>query len=157
VGTCWHEAGHAVAHIVQGLTIGEVNVIETDTTTGCCIHASPMMYDVSNSRERRAIARKCIVTLFAGMEAERLVDPDAPDHHADADQKEAFAVSVQYHVFPRVCRRVGDYAHLAYLDKLRIEARRLVKKHREQIELLAIELKARRRLSHEEAEQVIGL
>ena len=127
--TAYHEAGHVVAHIVQGLPVKSVTIVEGKDFYGAGAHPSPMMHSWSNGRELRQIARSCIVSLFAGMEAERVFDPGVPDYGSSQDEADAFEVSRDYHVFPRRMSCVGDDFHIDYLEQLRKESRRLIKRH----------------------------
>jgi hypothetical protein len=155
--TCWHEAGHAVAALVQGLTFNEVNVAREGDQNGYCIQPSLLMYDVSSKRERRARARGCIIVSYAGIEAERLLDPDAPQWHGDADFQNAFETSRDYEVLPRGASFVGDEIHIAYLDRLRRQARRLVTQHQATIQRLAEALSVNRRMDAVTAAKAAGI
>jgi hypothetical protein len=98
-----------------------------------------------------------ILSAYAGNPAERLIDPTAPDFHGAADDDGAFSLSCDYHVFPR--RRsvgfVGDDIHMAYLGRLKREARRLVSMLRTPIEKLAEALLERTTLTGKEADEMV--
>jgi hypothetical protein len=66
--------------------------------------------------------------------------------HGLQDEEDAFELSRQWGVLPPSCRCVGDNAHLAYLDRLRATARRLVNQYRVAVEKLAEELLRTRNL-----------
>jgi ATP-dependent Zn protease len=131
--TAFHEAGHAVAAVVQGLHVVSVSVVETRNYVGVCLEPTALGYQFENWNERRQIARACIIGSYAGLAAERLVDPDAPDLHGQNDEVDAMQTSTDYVVLPPSCRSIGDEAHLAYLSRLREKARWLVRKHRDTI------------------------
>jgi ATP-dependent Zn protease len=153
--TAYHEAGHAVITIAQGLTIDTVSIIPGGYFNGRCIQPTVYGYDRSNKREDRSIARALIISTYAGMHAQRLVDPDAPSFHGDKDESDAFDLSREHGVFPRYMDFVGDECHRAYLDKLRLEARRLVNRYCKSIEKLAELLLQRKTLERPEVEQLI--
>ena len=153
--TAYHEAGHAVIAVAQGLAINKVSVIPGQDYYGVCVHPSVYGYSFSTKRERRSIARGIIVSIYAGMHGQRLVDPDPQAVHGGDDDNHAFELSREFEVFPRRCNLVGDDRHYAYLDRLSGEARRLVKKHRSVIEKLAELLLVRKELGGTEAEEFI--
>jgi len=111
LATRWHEAGHTVA----------AKVLKVDQVT-----CKPQ--GIAGKREQRAAARRCIIATYAGMEAEKLFQPDAIDWHGDDEN--AFELSRQWAVIPRGSSVVGDDAHRKYLEKLRRESRRLVYQYR---------------------------
>ncbi len=156
MATCWHEAGHAVADLVQGLAVNSVTCVPHDDANGCCTSPPPLGYIAHTKRERRAIARMAIIGSYAGMEAEWLIDPDAPESNGGADNQNAFWLSREYGVYPSGTSYMGDDIHQAYLARLRIEARRLVRRHRDKIQRLAELLAVRKTLSGAEAAECIG-
>ena len=137
--TAYHEAGHAVAEVVQGLSVSSASIVADadDDSLGRCYSPPVLGYEFNSAREQRQVARASIVGCYAGVEAQRLVDPAPADFHGQADDEQAFAVSREYAVLPRSCEFVGDDAHMAYLERLRREARRLVRKHRRAVEAVA--------------------
>ena len=152
LGTCWHEAGHAVAALAQGLHVITVSVMAEQDWNGSCVQPSLLMYD---ARGRKQLARCCIISTYAGIEAERLNDPNASEELSQSDFDHAFEMSREYGVLPRGCGYVGDDVHHAFLDRLRGEARRLVRRHRDEIRRLALALSKRRTLTGEQAKAVV--
>lgn len=102
------------------------------------------------------MARTCIITSYAGIEAERLHDPAASEALSQEDFDNAYETSVSYEVFPRGCSYVGDDVHLQYLLRLRGEAHRLVRRHRVEIERMAKALSNRGTLTGEEARTILA-
>src|SRR5262245_53654256 len=84
----YHEAGHAVADLVQGLTVITISIIPDGNNNGTCW--SPGDYYDATLRERRAIGRAIVLGCFAGLEAGRLFDPDAPEDHGSGARAVAF-------------------------------------------------------------------
>jgi ATP-dependent Zn protease len=154
--TAYHEAGHAVANLVQGLTVDRVSIIPGEGFNGRCRSPGALGYRFSNARQRRAIGRAIIVACYGGIEAERFIDPGAPEYHADDDMAIALEQSRLLEVFPRYMRRVGDEWHMAYLERLRGEARRLVKRHRAAVAALAEELLCREELDGAQVEELLS-
>jgi hypothetical protein len=157
LATAYHEAGHAVVSFALELAVTTVSIRGGDEYHGVCLKPNVLHYNTSSRQERRRIARDMIVSAYAGMHAQRLVDPDPPEHHGDSDDAEAFDLSRQWDVLPRGCGCVGDDRHLAYLDRLRAEAGRLAMRHRGPIEALAGALLLRTELSGEEAKAAAGM
>ena len=82
--TAYHEAGHAVATIVQGLTVNKVTIRRRGDYLGVCVEPGVVMYKSYTRRERRQIARAVIIGCYAGIEAERLAFGDAAAGCMDA-------------------------------------------------------------------------
>ena len=72
---------------------------------------------------RRKLARKMIIRLYAGLPAQRLVDPNPAEYHGESDDEEAFELSKRWGVFHRGMSHAGDDVHQAYFDRRRGEAR----------------------------------
>ena len=108
-------------------------------------------------RERKSAARSMIVSCYAGLIAHRMAVSDAEEDRAASDEKVAFNLSSDHGVFPRRMAYIGDEAHGDYLEGLRREARRTVRKLRPIIAGFAEELLRRRCLSAEEPEAVYGI
>jgi ATP-dependent Zn protease len=153
--TAYHEAGHAVITVVQGLTINKVSIVPGHDYNGICSQPGVAGYHYSNRREERSIARAIIIGLYAGMPAQRLVDPNPPAFHGQDDEDDAYELSRRHRVLPRHCDIEGDEYHLAYLERLRAEAQRLVRGHRWVIAKVAEELLQRQELDGAEAEELI--
>jgi len=152
--TCWHEAGHAVIAFALDIHIESVSAVAKPYAYGVCKHLNPLFLE---PRYRRANARACIVMAYAGIEAAKLHEPNADESTSAQDFRDAFEMSRDFVVLPRSCTYIGDDAHDAFLLKLRGEARHLVKRHRHQIERLALLLMDRHTLTGIEARKAIDL
>ena len=155
--TAYHEAGHAVITIAQGLEIHKVSIVPGEGYNGFCEKPGVSAYLDDDSKDRKlplSIARKLIIGIYAGMPAERLVDPDAPDSHGADDDKAPKERKDLRAVVPRGSFPNDEY-HNERLDKLRAEAKRQVKRHQHAIAKLAEALLERQELTHEEAVQII--
>lgn len=124
--TAYHEAGHGVACVVQGLTVNKLSIVPDDGTLGHCLHPSMFGYEVGTNRERRSIARDVILVSYAGWAAEVKFHPAAERFRSRSDDEAAFETSREFGVFPRRLSCVGNEHHWAYLERLRGEARRLI-------------------------------
>jgi ATP-dependent Zn protease len=147
-----HEGGHVAVNFALGIPVFEATILAADGGLG---HArSPEVYELDtgrSSREQRRIARDAIVAAFAGPEALRMFD-SAVDDGGEEDDAVAFELSQTYGVVPRSVREFGDDAHVAYLERLRREARRLVCQHWAAVELVAAALLAHDHLDQEQLE-----
>lgn len=142
-GTAYHEAGHYAVLEHFGLPVSSITIEPARDYLGAVEHPTPYMIDMPPTRrERRAVARQMIVTAYAGLEAERLVDPNADPRQSEADDENAFWLSREFGVFPSSVSYVGDDTHLAYLRRLRGDARRLVRRLRPEIDRIAARLDA---------------
>jgi ATP-dependent Zn protease len=155
LATAYHEAGHAVVHALLGLTNHKVSIRPEGADDGQCLTPSVPQCTARTWREQRSIARKQIVGCYAGLYAERLVDPYAPDWRGREDEDNARFLSRTFEVFPRNFSYVGDSEHLRFLDKLRAESRRLVHQYREAIAAVAEQLLRKKELDGEEVKQII--
>jgi len=101
-----------------------------------------MGYSFRTKRERRSIGRDCIISYYAGLEAQRNYNSAADDVNSLQDDEDAFEISRMYEVLPKKASYIGDDVHLRYLRRLRAEARKLVKREWPKIACLAEELLA---------------
>jgi ATP-dependent Zn protease len=154
--TAYHESGHAVVKIVLDLTFKKVSIIPEEDSSGRIIAPTVGGYECHSKRDRRVIARRIILANYAGLHAERLIDPNAPDLHGCQDELDAFQTSVDVCVFPRHMDHVGDVAHSNYLDRLRSEAGRLVNRQRRAITELAEELLKEKELDWAATKAIVG-
>ena len=153
----YHEAGHAVACIVLGHPIKKLTIVETGESLGSCLSPSPIFLNYGDTkRDRRRAARECIVTIYAGPEAQRLLKTAAALCGCDGDEESAFEVSRDFGVLPRGCSFVGDDRHWALLERIRLEARQLVRSHWPTIEALAAALLVEGTLAGERIAEIVG-
>ena len=153
--TAYHEAGHAVMSIVLGLSVNSVTIVRSRDSLGCVKSPPVLGYEDRTRSGRRRLARAHIVSSYAGLEAQKLVDPDPKDFAGEHDDENARWLSREYHVFPRILNCVGDEYHEAYLERLRGEARRLVRKHRPAIDAVAEALLIGWTMGHEAVAQIV--
>ena len=155
--TAHHEAGHAVAAIVQGLTITYVTIKSDEDFLGACLHPSVLGYEFSGTREKKRIARECILTAYAGFQAEKIFNPQAEEWRAQNDEGNALFLSREFLVLPRQCSHIGDEAHLEFLAKLQLEAHKLVRRHWSSVSAVARVLLETKILTHDQVEEIIDL
>jgi hypothetical protein len=80
-------------------TNGNLRRLHGEGYNGLCRHPNAMGYDTTNKREQKSIARDMIIGCYAGIEAQRLVDPPKP-FHGQKDESDAFELSRDWCVFP---------------------------------------------------------
>lgn len=147
--TAYHEAGHVVAKFVFRLHFTEVSILPGEGDLGHVTITNVMGYDTTDGRVRRRLAREIIISCYAGAEAELTYSPKAKDG-GSADRQKVFELSREYGVFPRNNDYVGSQYHMEYLEKLRREARKLVKKHWPAVQIVAEELLKCEKLDQEQ-------
>jgi uncharacterized protein (TIGR03067 family) len=139
--TAFHEAGHAIVELALGLTVTKVSIIACEDYYGSVDGPGPAGYEDGNACERKNTGKLQIIGCYAGMPAERLIDPDAPDVHGVSDEDQAITVANS---------RGNRLNHLA---RYRKDAEKLVKTHRNAIEAFAKLLLLRLELEQAEIEE----
>ncbi|MCC7170380.1 MAG: hypothetical protein IT459_08025 [Planctomycetes bacterium] len=122
---------------------------------GLVLHCTPMMIDATRAGRKR-IATRMILSAYAGLHAERLVDPNAPDWHAQHDHENARELSGEYGVYPRGVGFLFDEVHEQHLRRLDRKSRKLVHELRHQIDRLARELLVRQTMTGDEVEAFLA-
>lgn len=152
--TAFHEAGHTVVGLYLGYIPGEISIAPSaeHDSHGHVTHGPPLMYDCRTARERKTLARQMILASYAGLPAQRLVDPTAAEYEGNSDDENAFWLSRTHGIFPRWLSHVGDDRHHQHLARLKRESSRLVFMLRTAIEKLAEALLERTTLTGEEAD-----
>jgi ATP-dependent Zn protease len=153
--TAYHEAGHAVIAIALGLTVKKVSIVKGQDYNGLCRQLGLLGYHLRDRRDAEDTLKKIIISIYAGMPAQRLVDPDPPEFHGACDEEDANELCLRHANLLRRGGRAPDEFRRAYLGRRRVEARRLVKQHRKAIEEFAEVLLQRQELGGEEAEELI--
>ena len=153
--TAYHEAGHAVANIALGLHTTRVSIVNEGGDFGRCFSPGSAGYHFKNQREFRRIGRDQIVATYAGWEAEVRYSPDANQEWSQRDFDSVIEHSRECAVFPRSCKNAGDEAHMKFLRRLQLEAKKLVRDHWAKIEIVAKALLERNELTGAEVEKLI--
>jgi ATP-dependent Zn protease len=151
--TAIHEAGHAVVALHFGHVIHTITIKRDGDILGSVTGPGLWGYE-GGAGERKSIAKEQVIHSYAGLEAERLFFPEADADNAHNDELQAF--DLLRVCPPRGCRIIGDEAYLARLEALRREARRLVKRFRPQLEIVADALMERETLSGEQLAELLG-
>ena len=150
----YHEAGHAVTAIVLNLKIVTVTIERGEDSQGTCKVFGVMAYRYTNLRERKSIARDYILNSYSGFEAEKMFNPEADPGFSADDFEDAEDTSKTFAILPRKCF-VGDEKHLAYLERFKIGARKLLRKSWPSVKAVAEAPMEGKTLTHEEVEQII--
>jgi len=151
----YHEAGHAVIGRVLGMACGPVTIVPDDDSAGHSITFDPWVtYErweergKSRGDDMHSIYIGRILTIMAGPEAERELLGTCPDGDgSDLDQIDDAAMSSD-----------GFSSHdewKRFEPRMRRQVRRLVRKHRAKIELVAQNLLESEILSGEAADQLV--
>ena len=133
--TAYHEAGHAVAHWVQGLGMHEVTIIP-DKKEGTLGHVSGHKipkhirekFEAVYSLRAEGLARKEVIVLFAGHEAERLVSGRTSAVSWESDREMAYELMS--------CFSGSEQITLLWLKLLFAQAQAMVNSHKNLISSL---------------------
>jgi ATP-dependent Zn protease len=161
--TAHHEAGHAVAAIMLDLpfdyvSIGRGRDDQGEPYLGAICHPSLLMMPGRNSfRARVRNVRNAVMVAYAGIEAELCFDPNADERLAQDDFDNAENFLSADGLFPRYPDEASAVRMEQILNRLRREARRLVRKHWALVETLAKALLKRKRLGYDEARSVLEM
>jgi len=153
--TAYHEAGHAVAAVLQDLTIEYSTINPKKDSRGSTLSPNVLGYESSGKREQKSIARSCIIDSFAGFQAEKIYNPDADEGLSQDDENNAFWLSRTYCVFPRYMSHVGDDFHQDYLEKLRREANKLMRRHWGSVQAVADALLKYKTLNYNQVKAIV--
>jgi hypothetical protein len=135
-------------HAYFGLPTSEVSIVgdEEDDSLGHHLHPSILglrYFPWEGTRERRRDARNIAVGYYAGVEAQRLVDPRPLPFHGERDDYNARSLLFEYVV-------------RASPTRLRAEARSLVRRLAPYIERVAAELLRQSVLSGAELDSLLA-
>jgi hypothetical protein len=158
----YHEAGHAVAALKQGIPVLGLTVVPktegTEVCLGHCEHPGLYACKPRSDQEKRTIARKLILVDYAGPAAEdnfcrirvcwsRLIRDTTLDGDGPEDFRDAYYLAGEAIRHPRFFDRDD---HHRYLIGMWRKARRFVKDQWADIHLLAQKLYQRKTLTQEE-------
>ncbi len=150
INLAYHEAGHAVVAILEGLHVKSVSIRRGSGGLSDSRSFFVYGYHFRNGWEKRMIARSCILGVLAGTAAEQQYSPEATETLSHDDFNQAFELSREFAVLPRSAKCIGDDAHLAYLERLQKEAARLVRKNWRAVVAVAEALMEKKTLKAEE-------
>ena len=152
--TAYHEAGHVVALIVQGLTFTSATIKPDEDTNsnGASRHPPVYGYYYDGMRDRRAMARKMAVASCAGYPAELLANPRADEALSEEDYDSVVDLIRDHGIGPRG-GFIGDDATWAWIERLKREARKLVLANRQKVERVALLLLERETISMQDVEE----
>jgi len=154
--TAYHEAGHAVVAVVQGLTNISVTIKPGEDSLGECIHPGVFGYEYGGKRERKRIVREYIIVSYAGFQAEINFNREAEQWRSQGDENNALNLSREFSsVLPKQISSVGDEAHMKFLGKLQREARKLVRQHWRSVSAVARELLKTKTLSGDQIKEIL--
>ena len=151
--TAYHEAAHAVIGRVLGLTCGQVSIITDDDSAGHAIIADPWntVWDWEQRdrfRDARQAFRGTIIARMAGAEAEREFFGQCSGGDDDDRREIASLMDSRYAEIP-----ADDWER--HEARLRAQTRRLVHRHRDNIERVAAALLDRGTLRPDEIDALL--
>ena len=152
VYVAYHEAGHIVVGAHLGLPLGGATIVPEGRISGSCgDECNPRYYEFRTRRSQKAWTRKAIISLYAGDEAELLLDPDHTPGGGGSDRSAAYDLSVDFEIFPDGIEFIGDDLHDEYLENLQAEAREILERRWSLVAKIAGALLERGTLSKDEA------
>ena len=154
ISLAYHEAGHAVVAIAEGLHVESVSIRRGAEELSDSKSFFVYGYHFRNGQEQKMIARSCILGMLAGLAAEKLYSPETSEPSSQDDFNQAFELSRKFAVLPRSARCIGDDAHMAYLKRLQNEAARLVRKNWTAVVAVAETLLEKKTVNAEELESL---
>jgi ATP-dependent Zn protease len=149
--TAIHEAGHAAAHRAVGMVCGEATIVpdHKEMCGGQAVAADPwLVYDAWEQRGKRrghdfeSILVGRIIGYMAGREAEIV----AFGEHRDGDGDDLLQISL-------MAEAAG--VSQAYLERLRLKVRALLRRHWYKVEAVAEALLVRKTLTAAEIDAII--
>ena len=158
--TAYHEAGHVVVYLAEGLSGASdtVTIIadEERGSLGLFSHAGVGHFRYRNTIEKDQIVRSMLRVAYGGKAAEQRYNPGAPEVHWEDDFSDALSFSIEHQLVGRRCQCFGDEGHLDYLKRFQRQARKIVRDHWAAVERLAAEFMQRHTMTLEEVKQAIG-
>ncbi len=146
--TAHHEAGHAVAAIVENCPLRSVTIVPDDETLGCCITPYPRNFQPESDMSLRTARRleAGIIACFAGHIAEKQVSGRNNWVHSSVDRKIATDLASYL---------TGSNAELeAYLKWLWVRTEGLVNLYQPQIAALASALLEEKTIQAKHAREI---
>jgi ATP-dependent Zn protease len=149
--TAYHEAGHAVVHRVAGMVCREASIVPDYKSMcgGHAIAADPwLIYDAWERRSKRrghdfeSILVGRIIGYMAGREAEII----AFGEHQDRDGDDLLQIGLM--------AEAADLS-VAYLERLRLKVRPLLRRHWHKVEVVVEALLVRKTLTGPEIDAII--
>lgn len=154
--TAYHESGHAVAAVFFKYLADSdpLTIVAKGDVLGSVGHQPPLMQGCQNRRQLRQLVAQMCVGLYAGLPAQRLVDPCAGDFHGEEDQHQAMNIARDHGVTPRGCLTI-DKVYERYLQGMKRKAEAFVKRQRPATEALAAALLEKKNMTGAEAMQIV--
>ena len=161
----YHEAGHTVIGRVLGLLCGDVTIDSLNPGwSGETIILDPIRVWRRGDGPRRPLAEAYCVAIYAGTAAERIIldgEVDDFDIYHDDDHSDALgdfdrAWSIIRTIGVPGSKYAADDIEIRYEARLRRRSSKLVRLHRDRIELVASDLQERGTLYTEEVDAIIS-
>jgi hypothetical protein len=156
IEVAYHEAGHAVAAVVLDVPINQVTIKPDCNAYGHVQLIVPSVIlsvlGTMTGRDRYFRAKSMATVFYGGYEAELLVNRNQSSlkRGASNDVEQAYNLPTSFNLvkdghplYIRGCKCLGDDAHLDWLWKRHMEARRIVRREKDAVDALVLDLLAR--------------
>lgn len=163
--TAIHEAGHAVVGYVLKLPYEELalthDTVDESGAYGHAISPNPQYgYEHASRRERNKAMRDACTACCAGLAAEHVffgVPLSTDNKYAQGDFSNIIELERDGLRIPRKSGgTVGDEETWRYISRLLLKAKKLVNRHRNEIQLLADALVKARKLSKDDVARLLS-
>ena len=148
--TAYHEAGHAIMHVVRGVPMDLVTIVSNDDYNGVCRwnHGPSIMLTMNmgnTSRAYRELAIDSILISLSGAAAEERFSGRYDKDGAEDDMNSAYNVAVYYSRNPD-----------KYLSSKFGEARKIIRDNWRQVDLVAKALLEQKTLTWDDVLNLLG-
>jgi ATP-dependent Zn protease len=157
----YHEAGHAVVAYFLDFPIKKVTIIASEVYLGCYTSRNPAWFvsmavtsnDAGTELQARAKTRteRSIIICLAGVEGEKLFTGEYNKQGASFDSGNAYKMA------ERLCLTPSPKEIEAIVDLGRVRAKALVRKYKNYIKALALELLKKPTLKHSDVKRVVAI
>jgi ATP-dependent Zn protease len=154
----YHEAGHAVVLLAFQFPVEAITIdreFYTDTPVIAKILSQLPLLTVEEKRKK---VKQKIISIYAGVESEYILlglDPSHKSIYERIDEGLAIELSLAYKILPEGgIDRPGDETHVEFLNRFRIEARRILVQNWGVVQALAEELLTKRTLAGDEVDSI---
>jgi len=151
----YHEASHAVAAIVQGLSIVSITIKPDEESLGACFRPDINEFGKTNMRVFKQIVRKYMIGSYAGYQGEKLIDFSPDEEPSKDDYDNAKSLAHDSRLSPD-STYYDDEAYQKYFKRIKNEAAKLIQQNRGMVKKVAKKLLEKETLSGEQVAKLIS-
>jgi len=151
----YHEAGHAVAAIVQGLPNEGITIKQEGDSLGVCFRPSIHLFEKTNMRVFKKIVRQYMIGSYAGYQAERYIDPNTDEGPSEDDYGNAESLAREFGLSPSFTYYDNE-AYQRYFKRIKNEAAKLIRQNISKVIAVADAVLEAETLTGEQVEKIIS-